>query len=104
MTIVHVLFISMLSTRIPVLPPFTSEPHLPPEASWRKVGEVFDIPRWSQALNKDVIEWGDLKIPSQDVKEEVGCWSVWATTNIQEGLPRGIHVSRYTSLGLYLSY
>jgi hypothetical protein len=101
MAITNLLFLSLLTPhRIPLIPPFVSRPHLPIRAGYPAVSDVFDLDRWARAINKEVLEWKDVKdlrglsgkkAPDSsiqaDEQDELGCWSVWATANLEAKQP-----------------
>lgn len=64
------------------------------------MSEVFDLDRWARAINKEVVEWKDVKdlrglggkkavdgTTQADGQDELGCWSVWATANLADQVP-----------------
>lgn len=101
MAITNLLFLSLLTPhRIPIIPPFASPPHLPVHAGYPAVSDVFDLDRWARAINKEVLEWKDVKdlrglggeksLDSSiqaDKQDELGCWSVWATADLEAKKP-----------------
>lgn len=77
--------------RIPILPPFTSEPRLPEIAEWKSVGEIFDLQGWERSIQKRILEWKDAKAGKE--KEELGCWSTWSVSWLRDEKPRGTHMN-----------
>jgi len=64
------------------------------------VSDVFDLDRWARAINKEVLEWKDVKdlrglggkkapdsSTQADEQDELGCWSVWATADLEDKKP-----------------
>jgi hypothetical protein len=98
MGVVNLILISLLTpSHIPILPPLISRPHLPVRAGYPAVGDVFDLERWARAVNKEMVEWKDVKdlrglqgkrvydgSSAADEEDELNCWSVWATSQLQE--------------------
>ncbi|KZT51348.1 hypothetical protein CALCODRAFT_138136 [Calocera cornea HHB12733] len=78
MTYANLIHLALLTSRIPILPPFAPS-HLPQEAGFPPVGEVFDIPRLSKAIGIPILEWKDVKRQDSDDWEVLGCWSTWST-------------------------
>lgn len=76
----NLVYLSILTDRIPVLPPFAPT-HVGEEvAPMLPFGEVFDVPRLSQSLRQPVLEWRDLKTESTMKEQEIiGCWDVWSS-------------------------
>ncbi|PVG04854.1 hypothetical protein CPB86DRAFT_778167 [Serendipita vermifera] len=97
MGLIDLIMVSILTPfHIPVIPPFISRPHLPLKSGYRSVGDVFDLERWARAVNKEMVEWRDvkdlrsLKRPKDDVdfpadeEDELGCWSIWAVGQLKD--------------------
>lgn len=105
MGMTHLLLISVLTPHhIPILPPFSSRPHLPIQAGFRSASDIFDVERWARSINKELVEWKDVKDLSgsaghkapdgsiqADGRDQLGCWSVWATSDLNEKKPRGAY-------------
>ncbi|EJT99488.1 hypothetical protein DACRYDRAFT_55580, partial [Dacryopinax primogenitus] len=80
MTYTNLLFLSLLTERIPVLGPFVPS-HLSPSAGYLPFSEVFDLPLLAHELHTPILEWSDVKRVEDDLqgeREAVGCWSTWA--------------------------
>lgn len=101
MAICNLLFLSLLTPhRIPIVPPFVARPHLPTRAGYRALSDVFDLDRWARSINKEMVEWQDVKdlhglagkkapdgTRQADGQDVLGCWSVWTTANLEEKKP-----------------
>ncbi|KAJ7036676.1 hypothetical protein C8F04DRAFT_1233130, partial [Mycena alexandri] len=85
MTYMNLLYLSLLSQRVPVLPFFT--PTHVKHASTIDFGEVFDIPRLSQAIGHPVLEWWQVKDRDSKVVDPMGCWSIWQAVSSQNKEP-----------------
>ncbi|PVG04853.1 hypothetical protein CPB86DRAFT_778166 [Serendipita vermifera] len=98
MGVVHLITISILTPfHIPIIPPLISRPHLPIRAGYPAIGDIFDLERWARAINKEMVEWRDVKdirglsgrkapdgSNAADEEDEMACWSIWATANLKE--------------------
>lgn len=105
MGLTHLILISILTPHhTPILPPFSSRPHLPVQAGFRSVSHIFDVERWARSINKEMVEWKDVKDLSgsagrkagdgsiqADGQDKLGCWSIWATSDLREQKPRDSH-------------
>jgi len=101
MGIANLLFLSLLTPhRIPIIPPLVARPHLPVHAGYRTLSDVFDLERWARSINKEMVEWKDVKdlralagktaldgSPQADTLDQIGCWSTWATGNLEDQKP-----------------
>ncbi|KAJ7029689.1 hypothetical protein C8F04DRAFT_1211923 [Mycena alexandri] len=85
MDTMNLLYLSLLSQRVPVLPFFT--PTHVKHASTIDFGEVFDIPRLSQAIGHPVLEWWQVKDRDSKVVDPMGCWSIWQAVSSQNKEP-----------------
>ena len=99
MTYVNLLYLAFLTNRTAVLPPFAPS-HIGSAAGFVNVGDVFDLPRLSEAMNIPIIQWSDLKRPESEHIDELGCWSIWATaaTKPEERKPRHNIIEPHLSL------
>lgn len=102
MAITNLIYLSTLLSHIPIIPGFVARPHVPVQAGYRAVSDVFDVDRWARAVGKDILEWKDVKdlrglqnrraddgTLGADERDELGCWSTWAASNLQEHRPHG---------------
>ena len=114
MGITNLVFLSLLTPhRIPILPPLVARPHLPIRAGYLDMSEVFDLDRWARSINKEMLEWKDVKDIrglagrkmhdgglQADEMDELGCWSTWATSSLEEDRPYGnSYVPEHLNLG-----
>ncbi|KAH9891311.1 hypothetical protein C8Q73DRAFT_651429 [Cubamyces lactineus] len=90
-TIGNLIYLSMITGRIPILPPFTS--YIDGSASPLPFSEIFDIPRMALGTNMPILEWHMVKdvdrAHAEHAKDEVGCWNIWEVDNLQSDGPRG---------------
>jgi hypothetical protein len=119
MGLMDLIMISTLTPfHIPIVPPFVSQPHLPMRAGYRAASDIFDLERWARAVNKEMVEWKDVKDlralkrdPKRDVdfpadeEDEMACWSIWAIGQLKEksyykGTPLPVHLNLGTFLFL----
>ncbi|PCH33026.1 hypothetical protein WOLCODRAFT_129563 [Wolfiporia cocos MD-104 SS10] len=91
MTIGNLIYLALITSRVPVLPPFTS--HIGGSSVPIAFSEIFDIQRLSIALNLPILEWHQIKdielAESLKEQDELGCWNIWEVDNIHSGGPRG---------------
>jgi hypothetical protein len=82
------IYVSILASRIPIVHPFAPS-HLPKEAGFLPVSEVFDLHRWARAIHMDIVELDQIKsYPHDSDREQIGCWSLWAVGKLDEGKPK----------------
>jgi hypothetical protein len=86
MMIVNMVYLSTLTDRVAVLPPFMPM-HVGSDAPPVPFGEVFDVPRLSKTLGVPLLEWRDIKDPKSTELETLGCWSVWEAVSGEEPRP-----------------
>ncbi|KAG1840894.1 hypothetical protein C8R48DRAFT_751280 [Suillus tomentosus] len=53
--------------------------HIDPSAPSFVSGEVFDVPRLSQAIGIHLLQWHEVKDPEGQFLDDLGCWTVWET-------------------------
>ena len=83
------IYVSILASRIPILHPFAPG-HLPWEAGFLPVSEVFDLRRWAHTIHKDILELEQIKsYPHDNDKEQFGCWSIWTVGSLKDATPSG---------------
>jgi hypothetical protein len=69
--------------------------HVPPI----DFGEVFDVPRLRELMQKPLVEWYELKNRGSNVVEELGCWNVWEAVQDREHRPRQSFLADRLNLG-----
>jgi hypothetical protein len=85
MTLGNMMYLGMISDRIPIIPPFVAAHHINWESTPLPFSKVFDLPRLRKETGKEFLEWHEVKMPSSDVVEVLGCWSIWETMHPDEG-------------------
>ena len=86
-TLSNQIYVSILASRIPILHPFAPG-HLASQAGFLPVSEVFDLGRWAQAINTDILELEQIKrYPDENDEEQIGCWSIWRVGNLKSDKP-----------------
>ncbi|KAK0462618.1 uncharacterized protein EV420DRAFT_1199247 [Desarmillaria tabescens] len=76
---VNLIYLGIISDRIPVLPPFSPSHHVTGVIAF---GDVFNLKHLRDVLQLPVIEWSDIKTPLKKLGdpdaswEKIGCWSV----------------------------
>lgn len=79
---VNMIYLGIISDRIPVLPPFSPSHHISDEAGTLAFRDVFNLTHLRDVLQSPVIEWSDIKTPLKKLGdpaaswETLGCWSV----------------------------
>ena len=95
MEVVNLLYLSILTKRVPVIPPFLpSHFGTLEDADAMNFGDIFDVPLLSSKLGKPVIEWSELKLLNSPTEggpgplvEKIGCWSLHAGNKASGGIP-----------------
>lgn len=96
----NLLYLAHITQRIPILPPFSPDPnHMwlenhPPNIPF---GEVYDLPRLSEAMHMPILEWHQVKNLTNPEIEPIGCWSLFETQ--VGGSPRDAPSPRVAGLG-----
>ncbi|KAG8906710.1 hypothetical protein FRB99_006308 [Tulasnella sp. 403] len=100
MTIVNMIYLSILTGRVAVIPPHVPV-HVGVEANEFLFSDVWDLPRLRRTVGHPMIEWADIK--SGISQDHIGCWSVWQTVDGQpHSKPRGSRLNY--ALHLDISY
>ncbi|PPQ63687.1 hypothetical protein CVT24_004572 [Panaeolus cyanescens] len=101
MSIVNMIYLGLITDRIPILPPFAPDHHISYDAGAVPFGRVFNVTRLSQALHKPIVEWHQVKdLPDETAvgdtnpgdREPLGCWS---TRHGNE--PKPLRVNSFTN-------
>ncbi|KAG8926892.1 hypothetical protein FRC01_008259 [Tulasnella sp. 417] len=119
----NLIYLGMHSNRTPILFPLAaSEDHLGLGPETLSAGNVFDLPRLSQAIGHQVLEWQDVKsgrynLPwggedynAHDDDELVGCWSIDQTLSVEKKpldreMPHFLHLDvQYTGVPLLVEF
>ncbi|KAH9931279.1 uncharacterized protein B0H18DRAFT_990914 [Fomitopsis serialis] len=105
MTIGNMIYLAMITSRVPVIPPFTSE--IGGDRVPIPFSEIFDLPYLRTTLGIPVLEWQDIKNNNLAADldappDELGCWSLWQAQSIGADSPRGSFST--STLGLDISY
>ncbi|KAK7063789.1 lysophospholipase NTE1 [Favolaschia claudopus] len=100
-TLMNLVYLGRITDRVPILPVFMSS-HLPVNTPPLPFGDVFDLPRFRQALELPVLEWREVKEADSKVVDDVGCWNVWESVQYKEKSPRYSNVPH--TLGLDISF
>ncbi|KAI0668727.1 hypothetical protein C8Q78DRAFT_1071184 [Trametes maxima] len=101
-TMGNLIYLSMITGRIPIIPPFTS--HINEQASPLPYSDIFDVPRMVLALNTPILEWHMIKdlehLQTPDARDELGCWNIWEVDNMQSTGPRGSYSTELLNLDI----
>ncbi|KAG8899903.1 hypothetical protein FRC01_010332, partial [Tulasnella sp. 417] len=123
MVLMNLIYLGMHSNRTPILFPLAgSEDHLGRGPETLGAGNVFDLPRLSQAIGHQVLDWQDVKrgrynLPwggedynAHDDDELVGCWSIYQTLSAEKKpldreMPHFLHLDvQYTGVPLSVEF
>ncbi|TFK25220.1 hypothetical protein FA15DRAFT_703919 [Coprinopsis marcescibilis] len=107
---IHLIYLGYISNRVPIVPPFVPDEHIPWTAGSLQFGSVFNLTRVRSHLRLPVLDWSDVKtLPSLSSPEHsylnpnveaIGCWSTRVRTE-----PNPINAQNTERLlGLDVSY
>ncbi|KAG8901197.1 hypothetical protein FRC00_008452 [Tulasnella sp. 408] len=101
----NMIYLAVITRRIPILGPLLPmASHLGAGGNPVDFGEIFDLPRLSEAIQTPLLQWSDVKkaphsSPLVDYSKDdtesgaetdlIGCWSLWPTINKKEKKPHG---------------
>ena len=88
----------LVTNRIPIVAMFTPSHiggHIPPI----DFGQVFDLVRLQDSLQKPVLDWHQVKLRNSSILEEIGCWNTWEAVQDREAFPRRSSVPGHLKLG-----
>ncbi|CDO74776.1 hypothetical protein BN946_scf185001.g24 [Trametes cinnabarina] len=90
-TIGNLIYLGMITGRVPILPPFTS--YIDAVAQPLPFSEIFDVPRLVRAIDSPVLEWHIVKdldlAHAHASRDHIGCWNIWEVDNVFSDGPRG---------------
>ncbi|KAJ3513915.1 hypothetical protein NLJ89_g2685 [Agrocybe chaxingu] len=84
MSYVNMIYMGIISDRIPIISPFGPDDHISYEAGTLQFSRVFNLTQAKKTLNRPLLEWHELKQegpptsvlePAQHDGEALGCWS-----------------------------
>ncbi|KAG1905317.1 uncharacterized protein F5891DRAFT_1008767 [Suillus fuscotomentosus] len=87
MTYGNLIYLALLTERIPIIAKFLSS-HIDSSEPPFAFGEIFDVPRLSQAIGIPVLEWHEVKDSESQVLDDLGGWSVWESVERYTEDPR----------------
>jgi len=80
---VNMIYLGILSDRIPIIPPFAPDHHISSSAGPLPFGEIFNLTELRNSLRKPVLEWSQVKslpprlsLETPSSTEQIGCWSI----------------------------
>ena len=96
------IYLAMLTSRVPVIPPFTSE--IGGDRVPIPFSEIFDLPYLRHKLRIPVLEWSDIKDTALAANtdaphDELGCWNLWQVQSIVADGPRASFSTDTLGLG-----
>ncbi|KAH9947399.1 hypothetical protein B0H21DRAFT_341109 [Amylocystis lapponica] len=101
-TIGNLIYLAMITDRVPILPPFTS--HINAAADPAAFSDIFDVPRLIRSLNIPVLEWHQVKDVdlawSSGETDELGCWNIWEVDDIRSDGPRQSYSTQVLKLDI----
>ncbi|KAI9070174.1 hypothetical protein FKP32DRAFT_1599461 [Trametes sanguinea] len=104
-TIGNLIYLGMITGRVPILPPFTS--YIDAAAQPLPFSEIFDVPRLARAIDSPVLEWHMVKdvdlAHSHASRDHIGCWNIWEVDDLHSDGPRGSYSTALLALGEHLS-
>jgi len=86
-TYMNLIYLGLLTNHIPIIPMFTPS-HIGGHVSPIDFGEVFDLARFQESLQKPVLEWHQVKSRNSSTLDELGCWNTWEAVQDREAIPR----------------
>ena len=98
MTYANLFYMGHITDRVSIVPMFLPT-HVGEEAGPILFGDVFDVPRFVRDSGIPVVEWADVKVPSSDVLDELGCWNTWQAVHPVDGNYRGSPATWLLNLG-----
>ena len=98
MTYANLFYMGHITDRVSIVPMFLPT-HVGEEAGPILFGDVFDVPRFVRDSGIPVVEWADVKAPSSDVLDELGCWNTWQAVHPVDGNYRGSPATWLLNLG-----
>jgi len=75
---VNMIYLSTITDRVPIIPPFAPAEHISASAGIIPFGDIFDLEHLRHVLRTPILEWRDVKILSDHNSPEIdhlGCWS-----------------------------
>ncbi|KAF8973027.1 hypothetical protein BDZ97DRAFT_1649427 [Flammula alnicola] len=84
MSYVNMIFLGIISQRVPIIPPFGPDHHISYDAGALPFGRIFNLTRARKEMHQPLLEWLDVKhLPSATSveppqaleREQLGCWS-----------------------------
>jgi len=103
MSYANLIYLALLTERTPIIPKFVSS-HMDSDTPPFIFGEVFDVPRLSQAIGIHLLEWHEVKDPESQVLDDIGCWTVWETVQYHIAIPEPRHSASIDQLKLDISW
>ncbi|KAL6305618.1 hypothetical protein BKA93DRAFT_730716 [Sparassis latifolia] len=100
MTIANMIYLAMLTDRVPILPPLTS--YISGSAPPLPFSQLFNVSYLMQKLQLPVLEWHQIKDWSLShalgQPDSLGCWNVWEVANVWSDSPRGSYTPTLLNL------
>ena len=93
------IYFALITDRVPIIGRFTGSPNIGLDIPSTRVGDIFDLPRLRKSLGIPILEWDDVKDPSSQHVDEIGCWSIWMAVQDREAQPRYCPLTEGLRLG-----
>ncbi|OSD05608.1 hypothetical protein PYCCODRAFT_1464961 [Trametes coccinea BRFM310] len=101
-TIGNLIYLGMITDRVPILPPFTS--YIDAVAQPLPFSEIFDVPRLARAINTPILEWHMVKdverAHAHASRDHIGCWNIWEVDHMFSDGPRGSYSTALLALDI----
>ncbi|KIY44583.1 hypothetical protein FISHEDRAFT_51260 [Fistulina hepatica ATCC 64428] len=74
--LVNLIYLASISDRVPIIPPFYPDHHIPRDAGVLAFSDVFDVNALSWHMRMPILEWSDIKASDgSGMQDTLGCWS-----------------------------
>ena len=100
MTQGNLIYLALITERVPIIGRFTGSPNIGLDIEPIRFGEIFDLTRLRKSLGIPIVEWDDIKDPSSQYVDEIGCWSIWLAVQDRESQPRHCPITEVLKLGM----
>lgn len=101
MTLMNLIYLGQLTDRVTILPKFSPSYHMVGGHTnvAMPFSEAFDLKRFYEESGIPVVEWDQVKDPTSNVLDELGCWNIWEVVQYEDPKPRRSGVTDRLGLG-----
>jgi len=71
----NLVYLELITERVPIIPMFYPS-HIGYDRPPIAFGDVFDVVRMRKLIGKPIVEWRDVKDPTSEALDTLGCWNV----------------------------